>query len=158
MNSINYPDKTGWADNSRSFTFREWNGRACSFANAMSSIGAGHSSRIAVISYNRGEWMDIYAGAAKGGQIIVPILFRHKAETIEYIIRHSEATTVIVEEPFVELINSIRDRIPVNSKNFICIGADKTPAGYVDFETLLSESSSDEPEVNVESTDVWTFM
>lgn len=158
MNAINFPEKTGWMDRNRSFTFREWNERACRFANAMSSIGSGHSSRIAVISYNRGEWMDIYAGAAKGGQIVVPILFRHKAETVEYIIRHSEATTVIVEEPFVDMVNSMRDRLPVNSKNYICIGADRTHDGYADFEKLLADAEPCEPDVNVESSAVWTFM
>ncbi len=158
MNAVNYPDKTGWADSARSLTFREWNERACRFANAMSSIGSGHSARVAIISYNRGEWMDIYAGAAKGGQIVVPILFRHKAETVEYIIKHSEATTVIVEEPFIEMINSIRDRLPVNCRNYICIGSGKQHEGYIDFESFLSGAETNEPEVKVESSAVWTFI
>ena len=28
MNALNYPDKLGWQDSNREFTFKEWNDRA----------------------------------------------------------------------------------------------------------------------------------
>jgi long-subunit acyl-CoA synthetase (AMP-forming) len=39
-------------------------------------MGVGYGERVAILSYNRVEWMDIYAACAKGGQIAVPVLFR----------------------------------------------------------------------------------
>ena len=86
MNAMNYPDKLGWQDKAKEFTFREWNQRACRFANGLTSLGVRYKDTFAVLSYNLGEWMDIYAGCAKGGQIVVPVMFRLAAPEIEYIV------------------------------------------------------------------------
>jgi acyl-CoA synthetase (AMP-forming)/AMP-acid ligase II len=57
--------------------------------------------------------MDIYAGCAKGGQIVVPIMFRLAPPDIEYIVNHAECKGIIVEQPFVEMVNGIRDKLSV---------------------------------------------
>ena len=119
MNSINYPDKLGWQDKDREFTFKEWNSRACRFANGLADLGVGYKDGLAVLSHNRGEWMDMYAGCAKGGQIAVPIMFRLAAPEIEYILSHSDSKGIVVEAPFVELVNSIRDKLPLSKKVYI---------------------------------------
>ena len=41
MNALNYPGKTGWQDKNKSFGFKEWNKRACCFANGLKSMGIG---------------------------------------------------------------------------------------------------------------------
>ena len=49
-------------------------------------LGVKHKDTFAVIAFNRGEWMDIYAGCAKGGQAIVPVMFRLAPPEITYIV------------------------------------------------------------------------
>src|SRR4030042_3462337 len=88
MNAINYPDKLGWQDKVKEFTFKQWNERACRLANGLIKLGVKHKNTFAVIAYNRGEWMDIYAGCAKGGQAIVPVLFRMRPPEIQHIVNH----------------------------------------------------------------------
>lgn len=39
MNALNYPDKPGWQDKMKLFTFRQWNERACRLATGLSSFG-----------------------------------------------------------------------------------------------------------------------
>jgi len=158
MNAYNYPDKLGWQDRNQEFTFREWNQRACRLANGLSSIGAGYQERFAILAYNRGEWMDIYAGSAKGGQIMVPLMFRLAAPEIEYIINHSESKALIVEEPFMEMINAIKEKLQIPKDAYVYLGNGKVPDGYIGFEELLDRSSSDEPDIMVDSADIWTFM
>jgi len=63
-------------DKIHEFTFKQWNERSCRLANGLIDLGVKHKDTFAVIAYNRGEWMDIYAGCAKGGQAIVPVMFR----------------------------------------------------------------------------------
>ena len=158
MNAANYPDKLGWQDKNREFTFREWNERACRVANGLKGIGVSHKDTFAVIAYNRGEWMDIYAGCAKGGQAIVPVMFRLAKPEIEYIVNHSECKAFIVEAPFVDLINSIKDRLPVPEKAYIYLGDGPAPGGYRDYEEWLSGSSPEEPHIMVDGADTWTIM
>jgi len=158
MNAINYPDKLGWQDKSREFTFKKWNERSCRFANALTDLRVGHQDTFAVLAYNRGEWMDIYAGCAKGGQMVVPIMFRLAGPDIEYITNHSECKAFVVEEPFVELIDSIKDKLPIPENAYIYLGDGPVPDGYVGYEDLLASSSPQEPDLMVDAADIWTIM
>ena len=99
-----YPDKLGCQDKNRDFTFSQWNERSCRFANGLSDIGCKHGDRFAVIAFNRVEWMEIYAGSAKGGQVSVPIMFKLAGPEIEYIVNNAGCKAIIVEKPFVEMI------------------------------------------------------
>jgi len=158
MSAINYPDKLGWQDKNKQFTFKEWNERSCRLANGLRDLGVGHKDTFAVIAYNRGEWMDIYAGCAKGGQAIVPVMFRLAAPEIEYIVNHSECKAFIVEKPFVDLINGIRDKLPVPKNAYIFLGDGPVPQGYVGYEDWLAKSSPEEPDYMVDADDTWTIM
>lgn len=158
MNAINYPDKLGWQDKNREVTFKEWNDRTCRLANGLKDLGVGYKDTFAVIAYNRGEWMDIYAACAKGGQISVPVMFRLAGPDIEYIGNHSECKAFIVEAPFVELINSIKDKLPVPKDAYIYLGEGPVPDGYIGYEDLLAKSSPDEPDTLVDGADTWVIM
>jgi len=72
MNAINYPDKLGWQDKLQEFTFKQWNDRACRVANGLKDLGVKQKDAFAVIAFNRGEWMDIYAGCSKAGRPLFP--------------------------------------------------------------------------------------
>jgi fatty-acyl-CoA synthase len=158
MNAINYPDKLGWQDKSKEYSFKEWNERSCRLANGLTDMGVGHKVTFAVIAYNRGEWMDIYGSCGKGGQVVVPIMFRLAGPDIEYIVNHSECKAFIVEAPFVELIDSIRDRLSVPEDGYIYLGEGPVPEGYVGYEELLARSYEEEPDLMVDAADAWTVM
>lgn len=158
MNAIHFPDKLGWQDKVREYSYKQWNERSCRFANGLKGLGVGYRDPYAVIAYNRGEWMDIYAGTAKGGQTVVPIMFRLAGPEIEYVCNHSECKAFIVEKPFVDLINGIRDKLPVPESAYIYLGDGPVPDGYVGYEELLERSSPGEPDTDVSSDDAWTVM
>lgn len=158
MNSLNCPDRLGWQDGKRQFTFREWNGRACRLANGLRNLGVTRGDRFAILSYNRGEWMDIYAGAAKGGQVAVPVMFRLSGPEIEYILNHSECKAFIVEEPFVSLVEDLRKKITVPEGAFIFLGEGPAPAGYISYESWLSQNPEEEPSDPTDAGDPWVFM
>lgn len=158
MNAVNYPDRLGWQDKVRECTFKTWNERACRLANGLNELGAGYGDAVAVLAYNRGEWMDIYAGCAKGGQMVVPIMFRLAGPDIEYIVGHSECKAFIVEEPFVEMIDGIKEKLPVPKDAYIYLGDGPAPEGYLGYEAWLNGASPEEPDYLVDSADIWTIM
>jgi len=158
MNALNYPEKLGWQDKTNEYSFKEWNERSCRLANGLADLGLRHKDTFAVIAYNRGEWMDIYASCGKGGQIVVPIMFRLAGPEIEYIVNHSECKAFVVEAPFVELIDSIKDKLPIPKDTYIYLGDGPVPDGYIGYEELLSKSSPDEPDLLVDGADAWTIM
>jgi len=102
--------------------------------------------------------MDMYAGCAKGGQMVVPIMFRLGGPDVEYIVNHSECKAIVVEAPFVELIDSIRENLPIPEKGYIYMGDGPVPDGYVGYEDFLANASPEEPDLMVDSADIWCIM
>jgi long-subunit acyl-CoA synthetase (AMP-forming) len=158
MNALNYPEKLGWQDKFKEYSFKDWNGRACRLANGLKDLGVRYQEPFAVIAHNRGEWMDIYAGCAKGGQIVAPVMFRLVGPEITYIVHHSECKAFIVEAPFVERINGIRDKLALPESAYIYLGDEPVPNGYIGYEAWLAGSSSEEPDILVDGDDTWTIL
>src|ERR1700676_1633070 len=103
-----YPDKVGARDLERAMTFREWNARSCRLANALIGLGLAKGDRVAVLAYNRVEWLEIYAAAAKAGVVAVPVNFRLVAAEIRYIVENCEAAAFIVEDALLETVEQVR--------------------------------------------------
>lgn len=159
MNALNFPDKLGCQDKFKNFTFREWNERSCRVANVLKDMGVGYGDRVAILAYNRVEWMEIYAACAKGGQIAVPLMFRLAPADFAYIVNHADCKAIIVEEPFVEAVDSIREQLTtVPAENYIYMGSGTTPAGYTRYEEVLGRGDAKEPDLLVDAADVWTIM
>ncbi|MDD1778688.1 MAG: AMP-binding protein, partial [Candidatus Helarchaeota archaeon] len=156
-NAYLHPDKMGAKDLSRSLTFKEWNDRANRLANALLGMGVKPGDRFAAIAYNCVEWMEMYAAAAKGGFTIIPILFRLTPEEYKYICEHGEAKAFIVQDGFVDGVNSIRDKLPIPKENYLFFGKDTAPARYRHYETIIQEASVKDPGVNVDEEAPWTI-
>jgi fatty-acyl-CoA synthase len=159
MMAMQCPDKQGAADKFRKMTFKEWNERSCRLTNALNAMGVKKGDRFAILAYNCVEWLEIYAAAAKGGQITVPIMFRLAPPEIEYVINHSECKAFFVAKDFVQTVNSIRNKFPnIPPGNFVYWGDDKAPEGYRHYESIIAKASPAEPDVIVDADDAWNLM
>ena len=72
-NAERYPDKLAAKDGVRSLTFKQYNERACRLANGLMVLGLRKGDRLAIVSQNRIEWMELYAACAKSGIVAVPV-------------------------------------------------------------------------------------
>jgi acyl-CoA synthetase (AMP-forming)/AMP-acid ligase II len=151
-------DTTGARDLERAMTFRQWNGRSCRLGNALLGLGLAKGDRVAVLAYNRVEWLEIYAATAKAGLIAVPINFRLTGSEARYIVENAEAAALIVQDELVGIVEEVRADLPVPSGNLIHFGQDPCPAGYRDYESLIASASDHEPEQHVAPADPWTLM
>ena len=109
------PDALGARDSRRSLTFAQWNARACRLANALTGLGLHKGERVAVLAFNRVEWMEIYVGLAKAGLVAVPVNFRLLAPEIRYIAAHCGARAFIVQDSLADRVEPLRQELPVVS-------------------------------------------
>jgi fatty-acyl-CoA synthase len=159
MMAMHYPDKEGAADKFRRLTFKQWNERSCRLSNALTKMGVKKGDRFAILAYNCVEWMEIYAAAAKGGQITVPIMFRLAPPEMEYVINHSECKAFFVAKEFVQVVDSIRSKLStVSPANFVFWGDEKAPEGYEHYESVIAKAVPGEPDVMVDADDPWNLM
>jgi acyl-CoA synthetase (AMP-forming)/AMP-acid ligase II len=153
-----FPQRIGARDLGRAMTFREWNRRACRLVNALLGLGLAKGDRVAVLAYNRVEWMEIYAAVAKAGLVVVPINFRLVGPEIAYIVNDCGARACIVEDALLPAIEGIRADLPVEAGRYVHMGGETAPAGYLGYEALIAAASEAEPGVRVEPSDPWALM
>ncbi len=168
VNAFKWPKKIGIKDLYKSYTFKEWDERACRLANALADMGMKKGDRFAVLAYNCVEWMEIYAAAAKGGFICVPLMFRLAPAEMEYNINHSECKVFIVqggidkvdgkEFPWPKMVTEMKKNIP-SVTGYMVFGHDNPKVdGFVSYEEALAKASPEEPATVVTADDPWVIM
>ncbi len=150
------PKRIGARDLERAMTFQDWNARACRLANALLSLGLTKGDRIAVLAYNRLEWVEIYAAVVKAGLVAVPINFRLTGPEAQFIASDCAVSAVIAEEALIEVAETMRANLTVPASSYVLIGADRD--GWQSYEGLIEGASDQEPQVDVTSDDTWCLM
>ena len=79
-------------------TWKELEGQVKAFAAAMIDLGLQPGDRVAILSFNRVEWMVADLGTMLAGGVVVPIYHTNTAEQCAYIIKDSGAKFVVVED------------------------------------------------------------
>lgn len=153
-----FPNRTGARDLERAMTFRQWNERACRLANALLGLGLAKGDRVAVLAYNRVEWVEIFAATAKAGLVAVPINFRLVGPEVRFIVEDAGASALIVQDELMGVVEEVRGDLSVPAANLVHLGERPCPAGFRAYEDLLAASSDREPGVPVAPTDQWTMM
>lgn len=137
------PDHMGARDSRRGLTYAQWDLRASSLARGLLELGLTKGDRVGVLAYNCIEWMELYVALARAGLVAVPLNFRLKGTEISYILSHCEAAAVIAGNDFIELIDSVRDGLSLDSGNYISLGSD-APADWISYESLANSTAARE--------------
>jgi acyl-CoA synthetase (AMP-forming)/AMP-acid ligase II len=158
VNAKKFAGKLAIKDAKRQLSFSEYNTRANRLANGLLGLGLEKGDRVAIISCNCLEFMEVYAAVAKAGIVVVPINWRLTPADTEYILNNSDTKAIIIANEFVEKVNGIKDNLKkVPLENYIVIG-DETPSGYRNFEDLVASSPETEPQVEVDIKDTWILL
>ncbi len=152
------PEKIAARDLEHAMTYRQWNARACRLANALLGLGLSKGDRVAVLAYNRVEWAEIYAAAAKAGLVAVPINFRLAGPEVQYILEDSGAAALVVEDVLVPVIEDVRDAMGLPGERLVELGAGPARAGYRSYEDLVAGGADAEPEAQAGADDPWCLM
>ena len=152
------PAKIGARDSRRTLTFFRWHERANRLANALAGLGLAKGDRVAILAYNRIEWMELYVGLAAAGLVAVPINFRLMSPEIAYIATNCDARAFIVQDDLIDRVEPIRAELGVAAGALIHFGAASAPAGWQSYEALLERASASAPDVRVAPEDTWALM
>lgn len=133
------PDKVASITPEGRYTFRELDERVNRLSNALTGLGVKRSDRVAILSLNNHRYLELYYGVPQIGAAVVPINFRITPAEVRYIIEHSEAVVVCVDDALAPMIDALRPLL-ANVRHFIAIG-DTKREGYLDYEELLADAA-----------------
>ena len=100
-----YPNYEAIVYESRSYTWKEVYTRCVKFASALDKLGVKIGDTVSVIAFNTPEIFETHYSIPMVGAVINAINTRLDANTISYILDHSDAKVLIVDRQFHEVIN-----------------------------------------------------
>jgi fatty-acyl-CoA synthase len=115
------------------------------------------ANRVALLAYNRVEWMAFCVALARAGLIAVWINCRLASPEIAYIVEHSEASAIIVHDELLDRAAPLRAILPVAPHRHVPLGGEATD-GWPGYEALIVEAFDAPPEVAVLPDDASTLL
>lgn len=103
-----YPRKTAVVCHDLRFTYAEFADRVGRLAGALRAAGVKSGDRIAFLSLNCHRLLEAYFGVLEAGGILLPLNIRLAAPELTYILNHSGATVLFLEQEFIGLVDSFR--------------------------------------------------
>jgi len=138
-----------FAGHSQTYDQLDW--RSSQLAAGLLDSGFTKGDRVAVIMYNRSEWVELFFALAKVGGVIVPVNYLLTPKEIQYIIDDCQANWIVVEDVLARQVKALDG---MADRHLVQVG---TPApGSVSYESLLLDELG--PEVDVRSDDLFLLQ
>jgi long-chain acyl-CoA synthetase len=150
-NASLYPNRVALIDGYVKIKFSEFNQRVNRLANAIVNLGLSKGDRIAVLSENTYQYMELYFACAKAGLPIVPLNYRSASEELVYVISDSSAKLIFFGSRYLNVVKEIEKRCS-SITGLICINQELSDLLF--YEDLLKKSASTEPDVKIEEDDI----
>ncbi|WP_019414886.1 long-chain-fatty-acid--CoA ligase [Paenisporosarcina sp. TG20] len=154
-----YPEKIAVIDEDKEFTYREFGERTDQLARALHKAGIQQGDHVAVMLPNTHYMLESFYGICQLGAVMVPLNYRLSSSDLEYIINHSDAKLMIVDEEYSGLIEKIAENLNFEEFVIVAVPGHKTTLKgvyYEEFLELTSESAS-LPEVNIDENQLLTL-
>lgn len=143
------PDRVAVSSPLGDRTYRTLDDAASAFARHLLDTGVQAGDRVAILSWNRVEWLEAMIGCFKARAVPVNVNYRYVDEELVYLLDDADAVAIVVEPDFVELVRRCNDRLPLLRQTvvFDAPGAVDTPMpelveGEVAWGTVQSSGST----------------
>lgn len=122
IHALRNPERPAFVDASTGAvtTFRSLEDRTNSLADALRRRGVQRGDRVALMTLNSPQMMEIYFAVAKLGAVTVPVNFRLSPREVRYVLADSGASLLFQSTPFADTVTAaceegtrVRDRITV---------------------------------------------
>ncbi|WML26125.1 long-chain-fatty-acid--CoA ligase [Neobacillus sp. OS1-33] len=135
-----YPNKIAVIDGNKEFTYQEFSKRADQLSAALLQAGIGQGDHVAVMLPNTHYMLECFYGICQLGAVMVPLNYRLSAGDLEYIIRHSDAKMLIVDEEFCRPIEQIVENLSFDEIIIVSVPGENTSLKGIDYEDFLQHA------------------
>ena len=138
----------------RRWSFKEFRDEVDRVARALINLGVQRGDKVSLWMPNRAEWLFLFGAVAKIGAVLVPINTRFRTTDMEYLVDHSDSTTLILMDRsgpvgFLDMLRGVAPEIDSGDpselrpaafpalRNVIVLG-ESHPAGAIDWDAMLA--------------------
>jgi acyl-CoA synthetase (AMP-forming)/AMP-acid ligase II len=132
-------DRLAVVNEGRRYTHREHAERIWRLANALAGEGLKPGERIAVLSQNRSEYLELYGAAEAAGFILATLNWRLAPPEILKIVNDCTPAVLAFEAQYAAVVEQLLPQLTVRPR-LVCIGGEggQAPQAALDYETLLA--------------------
>lgn len=154
--AIRHPERESYCCTStrRRFTFRQTDERCNRLANGLGGLGLRKGERVAFLSSNRAEMVEIYFALAKTGLIGLPLNYRLAPQEMLELMRAVGASALLLERRFAAALAPLLADLPEVSR-IVSFGEGEALGS--DYEELLAASAASAPAIEIEEEDPFYF-
>lgn len=154
----NYQNQRALHFENDQMTYSELFSSANQIAHALHHEGVCKNTRVAILMSNCLEYIIAEVGIYFSGGTVVGLNDMLGKDDIYYILKDSDAKVVFVDEPFIDLVKSIKERLP-NLTTVVGIKVEReTNEGYVTWNDFIVNQPSSELVVKVQPSDQSRIM
>ncbi len=106
------PDRLAVVAGGTRHTFRQFDERTNQVARALLDLGLEPGAKVAMYSWNRAEWAEVFFGCFKARVVPINVNYRYVAHELEYVLENSDAEVVIFERSFAPVVAEILPKLP----------------------------------------------
>ncbi|MEO8693615.1 MAG: AMP-binding protein [Acidimicrobiales bacterium] len=144
-----FGDAVAVSDERTTLSFRAVDERSNRLANALLALSSEPSGRVALLTPNRLESVELDFAIAKAGKVRVPVNTRLSTDERAFILENSGAETLLFDAGEAEFVAAIRDRVGV--RNYVSIGGRSEASLHYD--AVLADGSASAPGVEINADD-----
>jgi crotonobetaine/carnitine-CoA ligase len=139
-------------------TYGEVHRQANRLAQGFISLGVGKGDHVAVMLPNCPEFVPVIFALARLGAVAVPVNTAHRGELLRHILFSSDATTLVIDESYVDRVPPVADRLPGLGR-LVVRGDAAAPLGKPAVSLASLEGHGDEePIAGVQFSDLQAIM
>ncbi len=150
-NAETLPDKTAIIFGNSRISYREFHERSKTLANFLISMGLRKGDRVGIVLQKTPEVLISFLGVACAGGIVFPVDFNQTHENIEYLLKQTNPTMMIVDGQFQDLIAQFKEHCL--EKNIIVVGQTVTNQ-HLSWEDVFARPLLNPPDVPIRDEDI----
>ena len=138
-----YPHKEALVCGGRRLSWRALADRARRLADGLHRLGLQRQDRVAILSMNCPEYMELLSAGDWAGYIVTTVNFRLAPPEIEWLLGDCSPRVLVFEAQYTPIVEGLRAKLP-GIHSYICIGAG-APAWALSFEGVLESGAPEGP-------------
>jgi fatty-acyl-CoA synthase len=149
-----YGDREAVVDGKLRLTYEQFFDRGDRWSAGLQELGVAKGDRVAYVAPNTHAQLESFYAVPQIGAVLVPINYRLTASDFVYLINHSGAKVVCAHSDYLAAIDGVRSQL-AGVKHFVAL--EGSAEGWLDYERLIADSSSDFRFTEINETDLLTI-
>ena len=120
------------------YTYKDFARRTKKLAVALRKLGIQNGDRVATLSWNHYQHLEIYFAVPCMGAVVHPLNIRFNADDLSYIVNHAEDKILIVDQVLLPLFEQFKSAISVSKVIVIPQTDEPISAEYLNYEDVVA--------------------